>query len=185
MVGTLLTHWTIRLALLCYVAYVTGHLWSQETSHRFAKALRILWTIGCLFFCAHVFCAFAFYHHFSHQEAFDKTATETKAMLGYAFGEGIYFSYLFLVIWIADVIWQWLPRSIARPLPAAWTLTIHAYIFFIALNGALIFEGGVTRWFGIPLTALLLFVAIRRMVRNPSQDVATSSASTLMEAERP
>lgn len=183
MIGTLLTHWTIRLALLCYVAYGVGQLASPKWAEGNFARLRVIWTFGCAFFCLHVLSAFAFFHHFSHQAAYETTARQTQEMLGYAFGEGIYFSYLFLLIWIADCIWQWLPGH-NRKLPAGIAWGVHAYIFFIAINGALVFEGGVTRWFGIPLTLLLAILVVRRYLIKPACETSDASVS-LQEANAP
>lgn len=184
MLGKELTHWTIRMALLCYVAYGVGQLASPAWAKRHHAWLRVIWTMGCIFFCLHVYCAFAFYHHFSHQAAFDTTAEETKAMLGTAFGEGIYFSYIFLAVWVLDCVRQWLPPTMNR-LPAWLSGCVHGYLFFIAINGALVFEGGVTRWFGIPLTLLLIILVIRRAVRQDASVADASSAASLSEAGSP
>ena len=64
MLGTFLTHWTIRLALACLVvclatAIVRGK-WGQTTWERW------LWTVGMLSFLAHVAAAVQFYHEWSH-----------------------------------------------------------------------------------------------------------------------
>lgn len=182
MLGKELTHWTIRIALLCYVAYGVGNLGSRAWSTRYSAWLRVIWTVGCVFFCLHVYCAFAFYHHFSHQAAFDTTAQETKAMLGTAFGEGIYFSYVFLAIWVLDCVRQWLP---VENLPTWLSWCVHGYLFFIALNGALVFEGGVTRWFGIPLTLLLVVLAIRQVSTRDATKTDTSPSTSLSEASSP
>ena len=95
-----------------------------------------------------------------------------------AFGNGIYFSYLFLVMWVLDVVWLWAidspqPRAAgsATSMPACqaaavptprWRLAVHAFLLFIAINGAIIFESGVTRWAGIPVTLALAGLAVRR-----------------------
>jgi len=105
-------------------------------------------------------------------------------MLGTAFGEGIYFSYVFLAIWVLDCVRQWLPPAMNK-LPAWLSWCVHGYLFFIAINGALFFEGGVTRWFGIPLTLLLIVLAIRRAIRQDVSEADTSSTASLSEASTP
>ena len=173
MSGELLTAWTIRLALACYVAWLAGWLiaaagrsptssatsqsWTTRTS--WATSARWIWTLGCLLFVIHVACAFHFYHGWSHAAAFEKTAAETEQLLGVRFGEGIYFSYLFLILWVLDVIVMWIwpaaESSAARPMAAAMHWVLHAYLFFIAFNGAIVFEAGPIRWAGIAACLLL------------------------------
>jgi hypothetical protein len=173
MPGELLTAWTIRLALACYVAALVGWLlaaadqlpapWAARTF--WAKCARWFWTLGCLLFVIHVACAFHFYHDWSHAAAFEKTAAETEQLLGVRFGAGIYFSYLFLILWVLDVLalWFWpaTETNAAGHLVAAMRWALHAYLFFIAFNGAIVFEAGPTRWAGIAACLLLGVLAVR------------------------
>ena len=161
MLGSLLTQWTIRLALACLVIYFAGQMLNaaygvgknetHQPRRKFA-ALRWIWTVGCLLFLAHVACAFHFTHHWSHTHAWEHTAAETQRMIGFAFGNGLYVSYCFLVLWVADVICSWL--SFSRPV---WLLAaVYLFMFFIAFNGAIVFEEGPTRAVGIVVCAVLL-----------------------------
>ncbi len=163
MIGTLLIQWTIRLSLVFYVAAL-GCLLAPRASSGRQPLARLCWTAGALFFVAHVICAFHFYHHWSHWHAFDHTAAETQRLISWRFGAGIYFSYLFTLLWVLDALWWWLhPTSYAgRKWPVAYL--IHAYIFFIAFNGAVIFESGPTRWGGIAATIALAVWMIGRAV---------------------
>ena len=180
MTGPLLTSWTIRLALACYFAYLAG--WLVARSPRWPIIARWLWTAGCALFVAHVACAFHFYHGWSHAAAWQSTADETERMLGFAFGDGIYGSYLFLIAWALDVLWLWTggspPAAAAscatsvpchrRPwgLTPPWRVVVHIFLLFIAFNGAIIFESGPTRWFGIAACLALagLAAAARTML---------------------
>lgn len=177
MLGALLTSWTIRAALVCYAVYVALTL--TRTKPNLARAI---WTAGCGLFIMHVACAFHFYHHWSHQAAWQETADETRLVIGVAFGDGIYFSYLFLALWVADVVWLWSPgNSLARgslqfrfarsatpvpPLAAGldrtphWRLAVHGFMLFIAVNGAIIFEAGATRAAGLPVMVGLTGLAV-------------------------
>jgi hypothetical protein len=143
----------------------------------------------------HVACAFPFYHHWSHATAWQNTAERTAAMLGYPFGNGIYFSYAFVARWWIDVLWvlrgssssasdarasdsaAFISASVAESnvppstgpcqatsVPAVsvggkvrtvWRLALHLFVFFIAVNGAIIFEGGATRYAGSAACRLL------------------------------
>lgn len=157
MIGTLLTQWTIRLALACYVAYAAGAL--VRPGPRWQPIGRWLWTLGCLLFLAHVACAMQFTHGWSHASAFEKTARETRALLGVEFGAGIYFSYLFLLVWTGDVLWSWLSPTAYAARPRWTTLAIHAYLLFIAANGAIVFEDGPTRPLGMVASVMLAGLA--------------------------
>ena len=94
--GEFLTIWTIRISLLCLACSLAARLVAARENHR--QIARVLWTAGCLLFIAHVVAAFQFYHHWSHAHALDDTARQTYELLGWAFGAGIYFSYLFLLV---------------------------------------------------------------------------------------
>jgi len=168
MLGEELTRWTIRLALACYVACLAGWLVVPPRGDRASTWLSIarwLWTAGCGLFVVHVACAFHFYHDWSHAAAFEKTAAETEQLLGFRFGEGIYFSYLFLVLWMFDVValWTWWRPAgdSPRPLVGALQWALHAYLFFIAFNGAIVFDAGPMRWAGIVACLLLGGLAMR------------------------
>jgi len=204
MLGHEMTIWTIRLALVCYVVFVAGSIATVSCRCATWSAIsRWIWTAGCGLFVLHVLAAFAFYHHWSHAAAWETTAAETDAMLGVRFGDGIYFSYVFLVLWVADVAMMWWmatrkqpaklmaiegPASdggndAARaPFTAMWLRgLVHAYLFFIAFNGAIVFESGPSRWGGIVACALLAALAGRagynwvteRGVRNAERGAAS------------
>jgi hypothetical protein len=176
MPGVLLTAWTIRLALACYVAYLAGWLLVPNRGNcgaSWPSVARWLWTFGCVLFVIHVACAFHFYHGWSHADAFEKTAADTEQLLGVRFGEGIYFSYLFLILWIVDVVVMWMRRSPSgqspRPMVAAMHWLLHAYLFFIAFNGAIVFAAGPTRWAGIAACLVLGGLAIRAAYNGKSR----------------
>ena len=105
MLGAALISWTIRICLVFYAATLGGDLvlWRSQ---RWRARARWLWLAACVFFVAHVICAFHFYHHWSHAHAIADTAKQTEALIGWAFGDGLYFSYLFTVLWIVDAAWR-------------------------------------------------------------------------------
>ena len=159
MLGIFLTRWTIRLALLCYSAYLAGWLsWPRNRQPSGWPAVaRWLWTVGCGLFLLHVACAFHFYHGWSHAAAWETTADETDSQLGFRFGDGLYFSYVFGVLWVLDVLAAWLwPAA-----PLALRAAVHVYLLFIAFNGAIVFESGPTRWAGLAACIILALLAAR------------------------
>lgn len=188
MLGSLLTQWTIRLALACLVAYFAGQLLhaggSSQTpaeGRRFGwRAIsRWIWTLGCVLFIAHVVCAFQFTHHWSHSHAWEHTAKETQRMMGFSFGDGIYFSYFFLLLWVADVACLWLVFSRPRWLIAA----AYWFMFFIAFNGAIVFEDGPTRPVGLVVMLLLMPVVAIFVARNAGRLFGRSDRVATAEVE--
>lgn len=164
MMGELLTIWTIRIALLCYAACLAG--WLTLHGDRWGIVSRWLWTAGCLFFVIHVACAFHFYHGWSHQAAWLTTAQQTEELIGWRYGDGIYFSYLFLLVWVIDVGWSWTRPGRGSLVRSVWQAFVHAYLFFIAFNGAVVFEDGPIRWAGIIACLVLGLLGVRYVALN-------------------
>ncbi|MEI7702468.1 MAG: hypothetical protein WCK86_21930 [Planctomycetia bacterium] len=158
--GSFLISATVRLALLCYAACVTLQLMNCHGA-RWRFVLRGLWTTGALLFVAHVLAAFHFAHHWNHQAAIQSTAEQTKELIGWAFGEGLYFSYLFVLLWLADVVWYWVSPVSYESRSLRVKLLLHGYLFFIAFNGAVVFESGVTRPVGVLLSTLFAILSLR------------------------
>lgn len=180
MIGTFLTQWTIRLALACLAVYFAGRLLTTtpQRDWKFAS-LRWIWTIGCGLFIAHVACAFQFTHHWSHAHAWEHTARETQRLMGMSFGDGIYFSYLFLLLWVADVVALW----VCNFRPVWLILPVYLFIFFIALNGAIVFEDGPTRPAGVVVVPALAVLAAVFVVRNARRVLSREREATMAEAE--
>src|SRR5262249_59210931 len=113
------------------------------------RGARLLWSGAWLLYCIHVAAAFHYAHHWSHAEAIRSVEEQS------GFGEGIFVSYVFTLLWTADVIWWWLsPGSYVRR-PRAVGIAIHGFMAFIIFNGAVIFAAGPARWLGIACFALL------------------------------
>ncbi len=129
--------------------------------------MRPLRTIGCIAIVAHVIAAFHYTHHWSQEDAIASTARQTEQLIGRAFGEGLYFNYLFLLVWIADMLFWWLRPERHETRPAWLEYGIHGYLLFIAVNGAVIFESGVTRIGGIVAIVIFAMILLRRQVAGP------------------
>lgn len=207
MLGVLLTKWTIRLSLACYVGYL-GMCLSSGAARR-PRAARAIWTLGCILFDVHVACAFHFYHRWSHAVAWRHTAERTKELLGVAVGDGIYFSYLFLLLWLADAVWLWLPakdKTVANLGPVGsphgpaseratsvptcpyapqttpvWRVMVHVFLLFVAINGAIVFEAGPTRWAGLAAVMALGCLAVRRVCNSLARRETNFPRDTIHE----
>lgn len=164
MLGVLLTSWTIRLALVGYAAVLAWRVSDSSSSLAASRRWRWVWTLSCLCFLLHVISAFHFYHHWSHAHAIADTAEQTEKLMGLAFGEGLYFSYLFLIVWVADVVWWWWNESSYRNRPRWLGVAIQLYLLFIAFNGAIVFKSGVIRYAGLAAAGGLGLLLGRRLI---------------------
>ena len=160
--GELLTRWTVRIAMALYVASLASRRVSPHWS-------RLAWTAGCLLFLLHVACAFEYYHHWSHAEAYASTAKQTAETVGLDWGGGLYANYAFTLVWCADVCWWWLDGS--RYLTRHWTINwaVHGFLGFIAFNATVVFATGFSRWFGIAACVLLIGVWVLSVRASPRE----------------
>jgi hypothetical protein len=79
------------------------------------------------------------------------------------FGPGLFVSYAFTLLWLADALWWWIdrPRYDARPVWLDWA--VHGFMAFMVFNGTVVYETGFIRWAGCLLFAVLTLLAVRRM----------------------
>ncbi|BDC47700.1 hypothetical protein F183_A00160 [Bryobacterales bacterium F-183] len=118
--------WTIWLATACYLTALR-------------RRSRALWTAGLALYLAHVFAAFHYVHHWSHQAAYEDTARQTRELYGVDFGgSGLYCNYAFTLLWAFDVAWWWKSPESRQNRPKWQTWAIQGYLAFIVVNGALI-----------------------------------------------
>jgi hypothetical protein len=146
--GELLTRWSVRLAMTLYVL-------SVAVRGRSLRWSRVAWTAGCGLYLLHVVCAFEYYHHWSHAEAYASTARQTAATIGLEWGGGLYANYAFTLVWCVDVCWWWLGGAsyLARPRIVDWL--VHGFIAFMAFNATVVFATGFSRRLGAAACLLL------------------------------
>ena len=65
---------------------------------------RGLWTAGVALALIHAVVAFDVAYEWSHEAARMDTARRTAAVTGVGWGGGIFVNYLFLALWVADVV---------------------------------------------------------------------------------
>jgi hypothetical protein len=170
-VGDLLIRNTVRLSLLWYLAaiclmfFLRPADWAIETPRGWTA--RWCWTWGLICFLVHLAMAFHYFHHWSHSHAFERT----KQVSGV--GEGIYVSYLFTLLWAADVAYWWLwPERYATR--ARWIgRVLQAFMLFIVINGTIVFETGAIRWAGA--LGLVLLAAVWWMARAGQRHVGQAA----------
>lgn len=152
--GEFLTRLSIWLALVAY-AIAVGFLLQPGAHERRWKCASWAWTLGCSFFIFHVLCAFAFFHHWSHVEAYRETARQTAELTGWHWGGGIYFNYFFAAAWLADVLWWWLGPQSFRRRPSWLNALWHGFFFFMVFNGTIVFGHGPVRVLGVVICLTL------------------------------
>jgi hypothetical protein len=143
--GEIAVRATVWLAVACYAAGPLGRISP-------AAAWRVLWSLGCVAFLAHVIAAFHVHYAWSHAVALRETARQTAELIGRAVGSGLYLNYLFAALWCADAGWWWLAPASHRSRPLACHVALHAFFLFILFNGAVVFATGAVRWLGAVAT---------------------------------
>jgi hypothetical protein len=107
------------------------------------------WFIAWMWYVVHVIHAMHWAHHWSHAAAVEHTRERS------GFGEGIYVSHLFTLLWTLDVFWWTLwPASYARRSP--WfDRALHTFMAFMIFCGTVVYETGFIRWAGAVMFAVL------------------------------
>jgi hypothetical protein len=156
--GATVTSATADVALLLYAAALALRLRARGRRSWLASA-RLAWTAGLAVFIAHVMAAFAFVHHFSHAAAYTHTAERTAEVVGWQWGGGLYFNYLFLVVWLADALgwWRGLEAYERRPRAVIWF--VQGFLAFMAFNATVVFGPIAVQMIGAAVTVML--VALR------------------------
>jgi len=142
--GDFLIRNTVRLALVYWAIAVALMIRSLSSTARLA------WTLGCVAYLVHVAVAFEYAHHWSHREAFRHVETVS------GYGEGIFVSYLFTLVWAADVLWWWVNAEGYRQRPRWVAWAVHGFMVFVIVNATVVFESGLTRWVSAAVLLALL-----------------------------
>lgn len=135
-IGEMIVRWTARLAAAAYLARVSIDEIAPR-SPRTQQWNRVIWTVGCAIFLAHVAAAFHFYHGWSHAAAFEHVRQQTLRLTGFDSGFGLYLNELMAVWWTIDaVLWARNPRWPENRW-AYWSL--HAFFAFMMFNATVVF----------------------------------------------
>lgn len=153
--GELLTCWSVRLALALY-ALALLRRWSSRGRRSSLAAARWFWTAGWLAFLFHVLCAFQFYHHWSHTDAYAVTARRTAEVVGWHWGGGLYANYAFTLIWLADALSWWRGLEIYERRRRAIAWSVQGFLAFLVFNAAVVFAQGAMRWVSLAVCVFLL-----------------------------
>lgn len=140
--------WTIAAAVVC---------WALGEALR----SRAWWTAGALLACIHSLAAFGVFYGWSHETARVMTTRQTAALTGVQFDGGIFVNYLFLAVWAADACWSWMRASSYERRPAVVSMAIRGFLFFIIVNGAIVFADGWARVVGMASVSVVLVTWLR------------------------
>jgi hypothetical protein len=161
--GIILTLWTARLAMMYYG--LAAGAWIL----RRIEVARWAWIAGAFFFAVHTVSAFQFVFHWSHSEAWMETARRSNAMSGFDSGFGLWLNYLFAMLWLGDAGLLWLAPLRHARLPRWFGLSMHGFLLFMVVNGAIVFAHGPMRVASIAALGGLILLALFRGLPKPVQ----------------
>ncbi len=166
--GEVMTRWTALIAVVLFAFALSLRSLAQRSSNIDSrlKRARLIWTVGCLIFLAHVLCAFHFLHGWSHAAAYEATARETFEMTGWNSGSGLYANYVFLIVWVADVLWWWRGIEAYENRPRWISVPLIGFLGFIAFNATVVFGDPLSRAIGICASAMLSAQTSGRLKRS-------------------
>lgn len=162
--GEIVTRWTVRAAVACYLACVFLHL--ATGNRRTDGWARRFWTAGLVLFLIHVAAAFHWFHQGSHLVAYEYNVARTEEITGLRWGGGLYINEAFLVIWLADTVSWW--RTSLRP--RAWFRTVHTLFAFMMFNSTVVFGPPFWKW--IAAAVLPAMGVVWSMRRSPGNAAA-------------
>jgi hypothetical protein len=171
LVASFIVRWTARLAVAWYLARLAIDVASPPSTQRNRRA-RLVWTIGCAIFLAHVIAAFHFAHGWNHAAAYEHTRRETLALTGWDSGAGLYLNYVFAVWWLLDVLaWQ---RWADWPRRREFYWPMQAYFAFLVLNATVVF--GPRGWIVVAMM-VAVFLALSGVRRATAHSTGSSDCS--------
>ena len=107
-----------------------------------------VWSFGAIACVVHVALAMASHDRWSHASALADTARQTEAVYGLAWGGGLYVNYLFVAVWLVELVrWARDPTYLQRQ-PAWATWATRAFFFVIVINATVIFAAPSRRLAG-------------------------------------
>jgi len=144
--------WAIRISMILMVIVLGAELRGAKST---GIVIAQLWCLGALFALAHSVGAMLTFHHGSQEAALESTARQTELLLGMRIGTGLYVNYLFVIVWLADAALRLLVQNRYSKFPISYRYWVLGFLIFIAINGAIVFQSGSTRYVGIACLAIL------------------------------
>jgi hypothetical protein len=166
-----LSLWAIRIALLLLVGALTVELLGKRPTDFLVAGP---WLVGAVAAAIHSVGALVTFHHGSHNEALRATGEQTAELMGVSFAAGLYFNYVFVLVWLVDAVSRVLVPARYVACPVWLRRLVVGFLVFIAFNGAVVFKAGIIRWVGIACTILLTtLVWIQRSRVSPRREMKT------------
>ena len=124
--------------------------------HGLTPFARLVWALGAAMHVAHVLFAFGLAHGWSHGHAFRRV----EHVGGY--GEGIFVSHAFAVVWVADAVWWCVnPSGYARR-PWRARVAVHGFLAFVVFNSTVVFGPPATQVVSAVLFGVLAVLLWRK-----------------------
>jgi hypothetical protein len=111
-------------------------------------ARRVSWSVAAALMLVHSVAAFGTIYGWSHEVAVAATARQTRELTGFDSASGIYVNYAFLVVWLTDAAWWWQSPGTYVTRARWMSRFVHGFVWFMFLNGAVIFADGWMRTIG-------------------------------------
>ena len=147
---------SIWVALALYlVGEITRLRWRAGVPVQ-ARRAQAIWLLGIALYALHVLLAFGTFHGWSHAAAYEFTARQTEALVGWRWGGGIFVNHLFSAAWLAELAYWWLAPERYRQRARWIDMSVRLFFAFMIANGAVIFASGPQRWAGMVIVASLL-----------------------------
>jgi hypothetical protein len=144
--------------LLRGTAWISLAAWAASEWRR----SRALFVAGGVALLAHSAVAFHVRYGWSQQAALLDTREQTRAVTGLAFGGGLIVNYLFLLLWLAEIVWWWRSPAGYLARPPLLDRAIRAFFLFMFLNGAVVFASGPVRALGVAAVLAVAWAWYRR-----------------------
>lgn len=129
------------------------------------RLARALWTVGIALAIVHVALAFQLVYGWDHAAAVAATARQAADRFGWGWRGGIYVNYVFLALWLGDVLWWWVAPSSHASRPQRIEAARFGLFAFMFLNGAVVFASGFGRVIGMVSMAVVLVASFARKPR--------------------
>lgn len=167
-----LTRGTVRLAMAAYLVRATWDLATPTNraisaqADRIAKIVRLIWTIGGLFYLAHVLVAFGAIHEWSHARAWEHVAARTEQLTGVSSGAGLILNHVATAIWLIDMVCWWRDGNWWKRRLSRWM--VHPYLGFLVFQATVVF--GPPFWRGVGLAWGMIAISVWRHTRQAPVD---------------
>src|SRR5258708_3456302 len=163
--------WSVRAALLLFTVVLAVQLSGGGSGAGRRFVARLLWTVGFALFLLHVGLAFHLVHHWSHEAAYRETARRTAELFGAESGAGLYFNYLFILVWAVDLCCWWIVGLVAYDRRPRWIgIAVYGFMAFMAFNATVVFEHRAVRWIGAVISVALVVLWIARLRSSHASD---------------